>query len=701
MTGPAFDRVLDALRAAGRQTRQDKPNHAMAQCPAHEDGRPSLSVTSTESQVLLYCFAGCATADVVAALGLNLRDLYHEPLTGPYGLGEAIRYKYPDGRENWRSTTRKDFRRDDRRAANHEGPKALYDSDRLDGAPLVYVAEGEKDADALRAAGGVAVACPGAKAAAGYDWTPLHGRDVVVVAHRDEAGGRYAADVVAALAGRARVRVVRSAVGEDAADHVAAGRTLAELEDYPGPQVGSDFHPAPEPLDAPGALVEPEPEELPPTWAPVDLGPILDGTREDVRPTLLPRSDGVCLVYPGLTHSFHGESESGKSLVLQLEAVRLLALGERVLFVDFESDAASVVGRLVEFGADPDTVRRRFVYVRPEVRPDASARELRAWLDVLGGRFALAIVDGVTDALGVFGYSTKDNDDVSAWARELPRRIADRTGAAVVVVDHVTKDADSRGRFAIGGQAKLSGLTGAAYTVEVRQPLGRGLRGVIVLRVGKDRPGYVRGHAGPMRASDRTQEVARVVVDSTKAAPVVAVEPWQGHASDPDAPARPWRPTAIMESLSRALEGTDKPLSFRALDGAVQGKAEHKRTALAELDGGGFITITASGSANLHASVKPYRQAADPLSDAYRPGDTLDPADTGSDPSGGCVPCPHPYTGDGDTHTQPPSTVSGTHRGHTRDTVAHETETCPLHGDKPHPDACYTCAKLAGRGWDE
>ena len=467
-------------------------------------------------------------------------------------------------------------------------------------------------------------------------------------------------------------------------------------------QVGTEFPPdEPESLDAPGALVEPEPEELPPTWAPVDLGPILDGTREDVRPTLLPRSDGVCLVYPGLTHSFHGESESGKSLVLQLEAVRLLALGERVLFVDFESDAASVVGRLVEFGADPDTVRRRFVYVRPEVRPDASARELRAWLDVLGGRFALAIVDGVTDALGVFGYSTKDNDDVSAWARELPRRIADRTGAAVVVVDHVTKDADSRGRFAIGGQAKLSGLTGAAYTVEVRQPLGRGLRGVIVLRVGKDRPGYVRGHAGPMRASDRTQEVARVVVDSTKAAPVVAVEPWQGHASDPDAPARPWRPTAIMESLSRALEGTDKPLSFRALDGAVQGKAEHKRTALAELDGGGFITITASGSANLHASVKPYRQAADPLSDAYRPGDTLDPADTGSDPSGGCVPCPHPYTGDGDTHTQPPSTVSGTHRGHTRDTVAHETETCPLHGDKPHPDACYTCAKLAGRGWDE
>lgn len=201
---------------------------------------------------------------------------------------------------------------------------------------------------------------------------------------------------------------------------------------------------------------------------------------------------------------------------------------------------------------------------------------------------------------------------------------------------------------------------------------------------------------------------------------MVAVEPWQGHASDPDAPARPWRPTAIMESLSRALEGTDKPLSFRALDGAVQGKAEHKRTALAELDGGGFITITASGSANLHASVKPYRQAADPLSDAYRPGDTLDPADTGSDPSGGCVPCPHPNTGDGDTHTPTPLPVSGTHSGHTRDTrtrmddeppeptenipsrdLPSVAERCPLHVTIPRPDACFTCARLAGRGWDK
>ena len=43
------------------------------------------------------------------------------------------------------------------------------------------------------------------------------------------------------------------------------------------------------------------------SWAPIDLGPYLDGTVRPVVPLLLPRTDGVALIYPGLTHSLHGE----------------------------------------------------------------------------------------------------------------------------------------------------------------------------------------------------------------------------------------------------------------------------------------------------------------------------------------------------------------------------------------------------------
>lgn len=58
----------------------------MARCPAHEDRSPSLSIKETQDgKVLLHCFGGCGAADVVAAAGLTLSDLFPERLehSGP------------------------------------------------------------------------------------------------------------------------------------------------------------------------------------------------------------------------------------------------------------------------------------------------------------------------------------------------------------------------------------------------------------------------------------------------------------------------------------------------------------------------------------------------------------------------------------------------------------------------------------------
>lgn len=54
----------------------------LAKCPAHSDNKPSLSIgTGDKGQALLHCFAGCHAVDVLAAIGLELRDLYpREPL---------------------------------------------------------------------------------------------------------------------------------------------------------------------------------------------------------------------------------------------------------------------------------------------------------------------------------------------------------------------------------------------------------------------------------------------------------------------------------------------------------------------------------------------------------------------------------------------------------------------------------------------
>jgi hypothetical protein len=53
----------------------------LARCPAHEDRSPSLSVRELEDgTVLVKDFGGCGAADVVAAAGLSLRDLFPERL---------------------------------------------------------------------------------------------------------------------------------------------------------------------------------------------------------------------------------------------------------------------------------------------------------------------------------------------------------------------------------------------------------------------------------------------------------------------------------------------------------------------------------------------------------------------------------------------------------------------------------------------
>lgn len=49
----------------------------IARCPAHDDGNPSLSIRELgDGRVLLHCFAGCKTEDVLASLGLGWDALF-------------------------------------------------------------------------------------------------------------------------------------------------------------------------------------------------------------------------------------------------------------------------------------------------------------------------------------------------------------------------------------------------------------------------------------------------------------------------------------------------------------------------------------------------------------------------------------------------------------------------------------------------
>ena len=64
-----------------RGSRSTGPARWIANCPAHEDRCPSLSIRELDDgTLLLKCFAGCSATDVVSAVGLELRDLFPERL---------------------------------------------------------------------------------------------------------------------------------------------------------------------------------------------------------------------------------------------------------------------------------------------------------------------------------------------------------------------------------------------------------------------------------------------------------------------------------------------------------------------------------------------------------------------------------------------------------------------------------------------
>ena len=67
-----------------QKVRREREGQWNACCPAHDDKSPSLAVGETpDGRVLVHCHSGCSVHDVLAAVGLDMTDLYPEA-TGHY-----------------------------------------------------------------------------------------------------------------------------------------------------------------------------------------------------------------------------------------------------------------------------------------------------------------------------------------------------------------------------------------------------------------------------------------------------------------------------------------------------------------------------------------------------------------------------------------------------------------------------------------
>lgn len=314
------------------------------------------------------------------------------------------------------------------------------------------------------------------------DLEPLRGTNVTVLYDADEAGRKGALKMASALAGvGCSVRVAdldpdREHPDDDhydVRDFLIKGGTADDLADII--------------QAAETVVVEPS------TWGEMNLSRCLtDDEDEADAPSVALREDGVFLLYRGKVNAFNSESEAGKTWAALAACVAEVNAGRHVLFLDFEDSDRTFVKRLRELGLSDEQINKQCHYVRPDEPLD---EEGRAALFAVVERYAptVAVVDGITEVMGLHGWSIKDNDDAAKLMKEIARPLA-RTGAAVLLLDHVTKARDAR-RFAIGAQHKLSGVDGIVYLLENVVPFGRGRTGRSRMFINKDRPGYVRPEA--------------------------------------------------------------------------------------------------------------------------------------------------------------------------------------------------------------
>lgn len=377
-----------------------------------------------------------------------------------------------------------------------------------------------------------------------------------------------------------------------------------------------------------------------------DVAALLAGSIPKLEADFLTRSDGQSMLYAGRMHLFHGEPTAGKSWLALTAALEVLRLGGAVLYLDYEDSLAGIVGRLLALGADPADVVDRFLYLKQD-GPFGPAEKLE-----LGARLRdlnpdLVILDGVAEALSRDGLSEDRATEVVEWIEKLPRWLA-RTGAAVVMLDHVAKDKETRGRWARGSSAKLAAIDGAAYEVVVVTPFSRKKAGRVDLKVAKDRPGSFE--LGSVAATVKVTPHAdgeRVVLELV---PYEQVRPTSSV----------FRPTVVMKRISDALESSSAPLSAKELRLRLPGVKPRTITdALGVLIAEGWVRTYRAGSKELLHLARPFdeEETPPPPAPSAPPPPELPlegPTKTIGDAFPGSTVVPGPWPAPGDEHDPGP-----------------------------------------------
>jgi putative DNA primase/helicase len=209
----------------------------VARCPAHDDRHPSLSLKDDGGRVLVHCHAGCPQRDVVHALkrlGIwpSRKGTKNRTIVATYDytdetgalLYQVVRYhpkdfkqRRPDGAGGWLWSAGE--------------RQVLYRLREVVEAPIIFVAEGEKDCEALRDHGIVATTNSGGAGKWKEEFNQYFcNKEVFILPDTDPPGWRHALDIARSLVGiAARTRLIELPHAKDPAEWFALGHSELEL----------------------------------------------------------------------------------------------------------------------------------------------------------------------------------------------------------------------------------------------------------------------------------------------------------------------------------------------------------------------------------------------------------------------------------------------------------------------------------------
>lgn len=453
---------LDGIRRSGAGW--------MARCPAHDDQTASLAVANgDDGRCLAHCHAGCSLEAVLAAVQLAPADLFAQPR--PETLPRARRrivatYDYADAAGGLAYQVvryaPKDFRQ---RRPDGDGwtwslngvERVPYRLPELLAAPAdttVYIPEGERDVDALIAAGAVATCNAGGAGKWPATFAPhLAGRRVVILPDNDEPG-------------RVHAEQVRVSLGEVATVHVL------ELPGLPDKGDVSDW------LEAGGSVEQlaelavgaPPLSETPKSRIPYRT-PMQIAASTAEQPDWLVRG----FVALGAVTEVDGKVKSSGKTTFVTHLVAAVLDG--VLFLGMPTMKTKVVYISEQ---PPGSFREALARAGLLTRGDELRIVLRGdvvgmgWSDLIAIATADAIRDGygliVVDTFGKLAGLQDENDAGATGKAMIPLQNAAHAGLAVIVCRH-----DRKG----GGEVGESGRGSSAISGDVdvilalRRPEGK------------------------------------------------------------------------------------------------------------------------------------------------------------------------------------------------------------------------------------